>query len=359
MEARMQARVEPGRAAVEAAARWFVLLQDEAATAQTFSEWNKWLAESPENRIAYDEIESTILRLNRIPVRPALPSKAEMAADTYDGSLPIAEVVARPAPQRRWPYFAVAASVLIACTAGLWLWLHPIHQGAAAVLTYQTERGQRRNVELQDGSQVTLDADSAIETHFTDEERLLSLIRGEAYFRVAKDRERPFVVEAGGTEIVAVGTAFNIRRTENRTVIAVVEGKVEVTSGKALLETGKKKRPHALRLTAQVAAGEAISYVDDGVRVLPSNEASLAIGWLDGHRRYRREPLRYVLADVGRYTGLNIEIADEATGALQFTGTLDFRDGADWSTNWLKGLAVALPVNVTQLQDGKVVIARR
>ena len=92
-----------------------------------------------------------------------------------------------------------------------------------------------------------------------------------------------------------------------------------------------------------------------GLSELPPAEASLATTWLKGRRQYRNEPLRYVLADIDRYTGKQIAIVNTAVGDLQFTGTLDL----DNSDAWLKGLAVALPVTIGKSQDGQMVIAAR
>src|SRR5262249_46468625 len=153
--------------------------------------------------------------------------------------------------------------------------------------------------------------------------RALTLLRGEAFFQVAKNRAWPFIVRAGTTQVTAVGTAFNVRMSDNRTVVAVTEGRVEVATAPKPSALPTAHAPAAPRLTAQVSAGEAISYVDDGnLQVLPSAEAPLATAWLNGRRQYRNEPLRYVLADVDRYTGKKIEVAG-AAGELRFTGTLN------------------------------------
>jgi hypothetical protein len=89
-----------------------------------------------------------------------------------------------------------------------------------------------------------------------------------------------------------------------------------------------------ISLTAEVSAGAAVAYARNaGMRELPATEASLAATWLKGRRQYRNEPLRYVLADIDRYTGKQIVIVGESTGDLQFTGTLDLANSA----TWLKG----------------------
>ncbi len=359
----------PLRAALEEAARWFLRLQEKSAHAETFLKWQQWLSASHAHRTAYEEIEDTVLRLTRSGARPPLPSAEEMAADTYDGSIGLSEWKRRDAPatpsnkvriHRRWWRYAMAAGLAACCAVGTVLWLQHARDIRVGSFAYRTASGQRQAVNLPDGSKVTLDADSALQVRLERNSRALTLEHGEAFFEVAKDRSRPFVVRAGATEVTAVGTAFNVRMGSNRTVVAVTEGKVEVaTASKTAPPPGSapsSREPTAPRLTAQVSAGEAVSYMDDGnLQALPAAQAPLAIRWLEGMRQYRNEPLRYVLADVDRYTGQKIELADESVGDLRFTGTLDLKNSA----TWLRGLSVALPVVVSAKEDGSLQVRLR
>lgn len=352
----------PSPRALEDAARWFLRLQDDSANAQTFQDWQHWLAAAGEHRTAYEEIEDTVLRLAKGPVTPQLPREEEMAEDAYDGSMPVAQWkqdprAAQQAPAvGRWHRHAMAAGLAACLALGAWLWTQHAREAQLGSFPYRTAPGQQRLVRLAEGSKVTLDADSVLQVELTASRRVLTLERGEAYFEVAKDRARPFVVHAGATQVTAVGTAFNVRMSENRTVVAVTEGKVEVVAAPTLAKKAEPPAAHELaehraqlpRLTAQVAAGEAVSYVDDGkLPAISAVEAPLATAWLTGRRQYRDEPLRYVLQDVGRQTGRQIEIEDGAA-ELRFTGTLNL----DNSGAWLRGLSVALPVKVIERADG-------
>lgn len=359
----------PSPEVLETAAQWFVRLQEGDASAEAFAEWNKWLGASSEHRLAYEELENTILRLERLRHPPQLPSLAQLAADGYDGSAPLEQLSAiQPSAARkllrnsRTALLALAAAVVLMAFGGPWFLSRVTSQPASGSMSYRTAAAQTKLIQLPEGSRVTLDADSELNVVLTSQRRALTLVRGEGYFQVAKDRRRPFIVQAGATQVTAVGTAFNIRRSANRTVVAVLEGKVELVAG-------PQSRPNAPapvsdrhdqsrfpQLSAQVAAGEAVSYSESGdLQALPATEASLAAAWLQGHRRYYNEPLRYVLADVSRYTGRKIEVSDELTGDLQFTGTLDVEN----SEAWLRGLSVALPVRLVQEKDGILRVERQ
>lgn len=360
------------------AAGWVLRLQETSASAETFLEWQRWLAAAPEHRIAFDQIEETLLRLDDMNVKPNLPSMVEMAADTYDGSMPVGEFLAKRRPPRRetarpfpaeiqsspqrrmslvekWARttriesrfsYAMVAGLAAVVLVGGWLQFDALRNSRHGVFAYSTAPGERKAFTLPDGSRITLDADSALNIKLTPDQRSLRLARGEAYFQVAKDPSRPFIVSAGGARVRAVGTQFNVRMGDHRTVVAVVEGLVQVAAPSELA----KDPP---QLVAQVAAGQAVAYVaDGGLQTLPAAEASLATTWLNGRRQYRNEPLQYVLADVDRYTGRRIEVADAATGALKFTGTLSLEN----SDAWLKALSIALPVTVTQQSDGALLV---
>lgn len=349
------------------AARWFMDLDRPDADPQRFIEWQRWMRADAAHPTAYAVFERQMHL--RIKQGRLLPTAEEMAADDYDGSVPIENSRILPRTVRRGSFvrYAIAAGVAALTLAGGGFSLYGDYRAQHGTFSYRTAARERREFKLAEGSRVTLDADSELHVELTPERRALQLTHGEAYFNVAKNAVRPFTVHAGNAEVRAVGTAFNVRMSDDRTVVAVTEGKVQVTSdagpvpaqirsnGKAVTSASKKRAP-PLVLAAQVSAGEAVSYADhSGLSELPSAEASLATTWLKGHRQYRNEPLRYVLADIDRYTGKRIAIADTATGNLQFTGTLNLES----SDAWLKGLAVALPVTIGESQDGQMFIAAR
>ncbi|HTV81003.1 MAG TPA: FecR domain-containing protein [Steroidobacteraceae bacterium] len=349
------------------AAHYFLELHKANARSQSFIEWQRWMNADPAHRSAYEGIEQTMMRL-KIPVKPPLPCAEELAADGYDGSMSIEGWRSLPRSGRRRPFvrFATAASLAALSLAAAGFWLDRHLPGNFGAFAFRTRPGERREIVLPEGSHVTLDADSVLNVELTPGLRSLELTRGEAYFKVSKNPARPFVVRAANGRVRAVGTAFDVHMSADRTVVAVTDGKVEVTSNAnvtgneipaaAPLHASPQPHPVQTSLAAQVSAGQAVSYEDDGgLQELPAADASLAISWLNGRRQYRDEPLRYVLADIDRYTGKHIDIVDDSTGDLEFTGTLDLNDSAAW----IKGLSVALPVKIVEDQAGQLSIEAR
>lgn len=381
------------RTSLEQAASWLLRLQDVRASSETFLEWQRWLAAAPENRTAYEEVEHTMSRLAELESPPLLPDAAEMAADTYDGSVSVSEYLeGKRAPDQRdsaanrehssshSPVWSTTARIghrrrvtvrhamaaCVAATLAVAGWLSVTFLGGSrawqGALVYETAPAQRQTVTLPDGSRITLGADSAVSAELRSDERMLRLTRGEAYFQVAKDAKRPFVVRAGEARVRAVGTEFNVRLSARRTVVAVAEGVVRVSApssaeqargGSHAMGAAPGLEEPSILATAQLSAGQAVAYEGGGgLQALPAGDASLATTWLDGRRKYRNEPLRYVLADVHRYTGRRIEVANAETGALKFTGTLSM-EGSD---AWFKALAIALSVTIVQEADGSLLV---
>ena len=103
---------------------------------------------------------------------------------------------------------------------------------------YRTQVGERRVIALKDGSHVHLNTGSTIEVALKKDRRLVRLVKGEAMFEVAHDRQRPFLVDAGSAQMRAVGTAFNVRIRENIVELTVTEGSVAVADQQVRTNTG-------------------------------------------------------------------------------------------------------------------------
>jgi transmembrane sensor len=345
------------RTVQEEAAYWYMELQDDKAKSESYMEWHRWLAASPEHEQAFNDMERTVLRLAKLGTRPRLPTPEEMQADDYDGSVPVTDFLRnfdgrKILSERLRSRYAIAAGLAAIALVGGLVWNVTKQDPLHGTYAFHTAPGERQTITLAEGSKVSLDADSVLNVTLTPERRSLALVRGEAFFDVARDPARPFVVSAGGTQVQAIGTAFNIRMSEDRTIVAVTEGRVEVTPT-SKTELAVAMGGSDIHVAHQISAGQAVSYSRNGhIDALPAADATIAAAWREGRRQYLGEPLRDVLADVGRYTGRRIELAEGPVGDLKFTGTLRLEN----SDAWLKGLSVALPVEIDAREDGTVAV---
>jgi len=177
--------------------------------------FQRWYRSSPDHARTYDRVSTLFQAAGRL-TRP-------------QGVAPSASTDRSPRRQLRYALAAAAA-----CVALLAFFLlsarttAPLPGTSQQLATYSTERGESRRIILADGSEVVLSGDSALEVSFAHDERRLRLIRGEGRFSVAHER-RPFIVEASGTEVVARGTLFVVRLSDDRTTVSLIEGEVDVS----------------------------------------------------------------------------------------------------------------------------------
>lgn len=350
------------------AAEWFLVIHaSEDPSPETVQAWQHWLDASAENRQAFEEIVDI---WHRTPAAVISQPARDSQEEEYDGSIPVAHWRAghtRPSTpvksmasasqsspgqrKRRWVgSFAAAASIaVVALNFTFSTRLAPVSTGEFA-----TRTSEHRRITLADGSTVTLGAHSKLAIDLRPETRELVLEAGEAYFSVAKDPSRPFIVRAMNGSITAIGTEFNVRALEGRVTVTVTEGSVKVGDVDDSRPSSGTLAP-SLRLTQ----GEQITF-ETQKRTLVADAAKVervtaeeSARWRDGWLVYRNEPLRYVIADISRYTNEQIAVAASAE-EVHFSGAV-FKSDID---EWLHALATVAPVDVTRVSDGFIISAR-
>jgi transmembrane sensor len=315
-----------------AASEWLVRRDSGVWTAKDQARLEEWLSASTLHRVAYLRLELAWEEAARLKalgagIREDLPPARGQwnltpffkAPDQEKGlrsnaelSEPVPEpasgadaggVGGRPANSRRRlriGVFAVAASLLLALGAGAYLWLV---QGGEH---YMTPIGGVASVTLKDGSKVTLNTDTEIRVGLSARERDVDLKRGEAFFEVEKDSQRPFVVSAGGKRVIAVGTRFSVRRDAEDLEVVVTEGKVRVEdAGETVLTPG-----------AIAHAGDAGVLVQR--KTVP--EAQEHLSWRTGVLMFRDQTLGEAVAEFNRYNERKIVIADPKVTDLRIEG---------------------------------------
>jgi transmembrane sensor len=352
------------------AAQWAIELSSVEIAPRRIDEWRRWIAASDAHREAFDRIQSTFAAVDSGSGRDMpWPTDAETANDAYDGALSVSAWRARAeanesrdadaAPtllaglrrRARWIGVGLAAG-LCAIAAPTVLEVLKSPGATPQVTIVETRAGENRDVTLADGSVVSVGARSVLWATLDRESREVALERGEAFFRVAKDASRPFIVRAGATRVAAVGTAFNVRRAGRRIVVAVAEGVVKIDSQGA----APAQAEHAAPRSARLGVGEQLSInAVDGSVDLRLVAPEVVAAWRQGLLQYRDEPLQSVIADVARYSARDIVIADAATAELRVTSTVFTND----VESWLAGLETALPVRAVRTPNGVVRIEAR
>ena len=313
------------------AREWFVRLLDEDVDRADLEAWQAWLEEDPAHRDAYQRIVD-VWSAAGAATAPR-PTESELAADDYDPHVPVA-VWRRRRQSGRSPrlVWMSAAAALVAMVA--WFAVsETLRPPEASHL--QTQRGQELHTRLDDGSTLALGGLTRVEVRYSRKARRVRLVGGEAFFTVASDPRRPFVVETPLGAMTAIGTAFDVDVDQKVVTLNVTKGKVSV---RAQSGGGRDGPPDV-----SVVAGERLQIARSasGVNVL-KEPALLPPSWLEGRLAYRAEPLERVLEDVNRYAPTPIALADPQLGKLSYTGTVRL-DGID---AWTRGLPAAFPVTV-------------
>jgi transmembrane sensor len=272
------------------AAAWVARLSSSDATEADHRAFETWRKADPVHAAVYAEMDALWRRLGHLP-DPRPRKTSDKTSNKTPKSLAGLAAVALIAGA-----LAYETGLLDRLRADLW-------SGVGAI----------EHATLPDGSRVDLNTDTAIAVRFTEGERGIALLRGEASFDVVPDRSRPFVVRGGGLSVRAVGTRFFLRADGADRPVGVAEGRVDVSA-----ESGR----------VVVSAGEEVRIGGDALHVAAA-DVERATAWRDGRLIYSGRPLAAVLAELNRYRRGRIVLLDRGLGERRVTGAFDARNTDD------------------------------
>ncbi|MFJ4454012.1 FecR family protein [Pseudomonas sp. NPDC089392] len=286
-------------AQAQAALQWLSRINEQPAQAEGAA-FKRWLLAEPGHRAAYDQAQALWQK--------SAVAAARLAEEEHEGLQRYLDAMARPPARRPWRQrvatLAVAACLVLAIgVAGGWqpgMWLQDLQADYSSA-------GQIRQVVLQDQSQVTLDAGSAIAVDFAHGERRVRLLHGAAFFHVTHTGT-PFVVEAGGGEVRVLGTQFEVREQGEGAQVTVRSGRVAVSPMQGVV---------ARELTANQQVAYAAGRVGDTLAV----DSDSRLAWRQGWLNYYQVPLAQVVEDLGRYNPGRILLLDGELGQRKVSGS--------------------------------------
>jgi transmembrane sensor len=296
-----------------------------------------WLDAEPRHRALFEEFGGTWTLLGR-------GREAPRAAVAVPGGVLVPFEAQRPKSAARHRARVAGLSLAAAAAVALaYVGAARREQHAAAIAT---DVGASRVLTLPDRSAVQLNTDSVLVTAFTATERRVRLTQGEAYFKIAKDRARPFIVEAAGVAVRAVGTEFNVRMRADSVEVLVTEGKVRVGSetppAKPMLAPprGAASSP-SLAAESGAAAAAGHTDVSAGERVVvsvavhpsdappppltvgrvPADEARRVLAWQQRRLDFSETTLGEMVAEFNRYNRHKLAVPEAELAALRFGGS--------------------------------------
>jgi len=238
----------------------------------------------------------------------------------------------------RWSHYAIAAVLICGLFAWQQLFLAPQRgalQSDQYVEAYETDKGERRDHKLPDGSRLSLNTNTRVDVKFSPDQRNLYLEQGEIHLRVESDPTRPLTVFAGDRIFRAVGTEFNLEISGDQQIeLVVTEGIVMIGVLAAAPDGDEFSQPILLPDTGTfVSAGRelVVSTSSDVQEVIEVPEAidqediAVKLSWRDGNLIFRGESLEEAIAEVGRYTEVQFIFLDETSKRQTVSGL--FRAG--------------------------------
>jgi transmembrane sensor len=335
---------ERRKQASEEAATWWARLRSQELAREQREEFVDWLRESPIHVAEMLRIAQVHDALDQF--RGWLQINVEGPDDDDQNIIdlvPPAPSVLPHSPARKPPKHQkevwaglVAAGLAIIALAGLFL--------STRGQTIETRRGERLEVSLSDGSVLDVDPETRIRVAFEQHVRRVILERGRALFHVAKNPARPFLVEADGATVRAVGTAFGVERQPKGVLVTVAEGKVDVyfndtapapnardqgrsdTPGRGISATLSPIRPMSVG-DILLTAGQQVRLEDSGgadsVRTVDTKRE---LAWAKGRLVFDNETVAEAAAEFNRYNQVQLRVVDEKLAARPVSGVFDASD---------------------------------
>lgn len=246
-------------------------------------------------------------------------------------SLPGRSLIDMPARVR-----APAVMASVAGLAGMVLMLVFVLQPSGRN-DYITALGEQASHQLADGSTIWLNTDSQVAVDFSHSIRRITLHKGEAYFDVEHDPERPFEVYASNRMVRAIGTAFSVFFEEDDVKVTVTEGKVELgivytqnsQVGDSVLPATRVEKVQSSagpEIVGSLTAGQSVVIPVShdsklqNITLHEKQELRRRLAWLEGQLIYAGEPLGNVIKEISRYSPVYIELVDPELANIRIGG---------------------------------------
>ncbi len=305
------------------AAAWLARLHGPNRNAQTERGFRRWLQADGAHAAAFEMVTEVWDKAGRIR-RPAYSALAPAVGRTRFG-------------------FAMAGAAMVACTVLV-----------SVLVTMQLLRkdvtstgvGEQRIITLDDGSRMFLNTATRIDVRYDSHERRVLLLEGEALFEVAREPSRPFVVDAGERQVLALGTSFLVRRSDAVLAVTLVDGSIEVApvgqsvaadAASAAAGEGRRISVPGQRLT--FAVGQAV----DQAPQLDSPSLEKITAWRQGQVAFDDVPLADAVAEMNRYSKVRLELQDPQATDIRISGIFRAGDAA----NFARALAATYELRVT------------
>ncbi len=344
---------------LDQACTWIARLRSDSISQADRRAFAAWMAASEENHKAFDEMAELwgdLGALSHLPLDELYPESVPSAqfreqtgagcsgaTDAFNTGKAQAGKARESTGSWHLPQWLMGGSAVAACLAvALWVGNQWLRQSPVQQQMYTTAVGETRILSLPDGSEVQLNTNSELIVNFSREERRTQLVRGEAYFDVARQTARPFTVAAGRANIRVLGTRFNVERNPENTRVSVTGGTVAVSESRS----AHGLQPDSVKLTRN----QKVSVSQSGLGNVDRTSEDEAIDWIHGQLVFDETPLTEALEELNRYLKVPAAAAPGA-GERRLSGTFELTD----PESTLSAIATALDLD-TDTSDPKLTL---
>lgn len=334
---------------LEQAALWLTLMDERSLEAGEKEDFRQWIQASEQHARAFQEVATLWGRMDILQDLAELFPLEEQSAETETHEV-----------GSSWRRKSMAAAVVVVAVAGSLFSLDRFWLADGSEV-YATEVGETEKISLEDNSTVTANTATQLSVSLSKEERRVVLEKGEAYFDVAHDANRPFVVDVGGARVRAVGTAFNVHRRNGSFEVVVTEGLVEVShqqDARSAVDLEAPDVPSQISDSTLLEVGQMAEYhyAEPGAasitRLTTIDSSALArkLSWRQGMLAFEGDPLEQVIREFSRYTDMDIRIVSDDIRDMRVGGYFSSHD----VEGMLKSLRNNFGIEVTRVGDKQV-----
>lgn len=280
------------------AARWYNEMLSGDLVGEKALRFQTWFAKSPKHRRAYQMIDRawTIAAKTQIELSTLRDAEVQRARSGWKVRL------------------SLAASLMVAIGVAAYpLVTKHASYDDGKVQSFQTASGQRTAITLPDGTKVTLDSETEMTFYDLKSERRIKMLEGRAFFDVAKDRSRPFIVHVGGKSVRAIGTAFEISFGRGDIEVILAEGEVRVEDS-------------ATKNGTTMTAGRQLVMASDRRWLIHKIDVEKETSWTSGRLIFMNDPLSKALTEVNRYSNQKLVFENNAIPDKEIVGIFSAGD---------------------------------
>ena len=342
----------PDRQIAQSAAEW-VARRDRGLSPQEQRAFAAWRRADPRHEAEIARQARTWSDLDTLQGVPELEAMADAYLNRARGGR---------FQRHRWRKFTATLSAAAAVAVGLLAWNRyaPTNSSALSQPTenYRVIASTMERSVLPDGSVAELNGTSRIELDFSETERRVRLVEGEAHFVVTPNPNRPFIVSAGPVTVRAVGTAFNVRLQNASVEVLVTEGKVKLQSAEPdaapqVHATLSEEAPALVQgQRAVIGLSAAATPATVAIAEVNSGEINDTLGWQSTRLVFSNTPLDEVVAGFNQYNTDQLRLGDSRLRSRTLTGV--FR--ADNLEGFVRLLHVSVDVRAERQTASEIVL---